>query len=103
MTTTKKITKQDVNGYNHYLDDALPCIEELKKYMGPKGEMLDFSQRSLKTVDEFLKDVRVKIKYYKEDGRLTKDEKWLIVRLAYYLAQVVITKEKAIHLLDELY
>ena len=66
MTTATKITKQDINSYNRYLDDALPCIEELKKFMGKDGETLDFSPVSLKVVDKFVKRIKGKIKYYKD-------------------------------------
>ncbi len=87
----KKLNKED---YYKYISESTPCINQLKEYVGKDGYRLDFTSESLKFVDDlYRKNIAKKEKSYELDAKipeLSKQESWLIVRIAYYVAEVLI-------------
>ncbi|MDO8604028.1 MAG: hypothetical protein Q7K40_01280 [bacterium] len=97
MDKKKKITKEDIKSFQRYLIDSPLCIGELIESLGEEGKKLDFTPESLKFIDTLLKEKIKKVdpirrweELDKPGPELTQEEKWLIVRLAYYLAEVLI-------------
>ena len=90
-----KITQEDRDAHERYLADSEACIAQLKERLGFEAVRLDFTPDSLKFVDE-LKKMWIR-PVVAEDfvlgmppRPLTEEEIWWAVRLAYYLAEVLI-------------
>lgn len=96
-----KITKKDREDHQRYISESLPCIEQLKECVGEEKAYLDFTPESLKFIDEFVKDLKKEITWHKEVEKFSDQEKWFIVRLAYYLAEVLIRNNGASWELDK--
>ncbi len=91
-----KITQEDKLNYDKYISESLPAIKQLQKYLKDNGRELDFSPKSLKIVDDIIsKNISKRKLTHKEEyegkiEELSEQEKWFIVRLGYYITEVVI-------------
>lgn len=96
-----KITKKIKEEHQQYISESLPCIEQLKDYVGEEKDYLDFTPESLKFIDELVEDLKKEIVWHKEIEKFSDQEKWFIVRLAYYLAEILIKNNGAKWELDK--
>ncbi len=91
-----KITQEDKLNYEKYISESLPAIKQLQEYLKDNGRELDFSPKSLKIVDDIIsKNISKRKLTHKEEyegkiEELSEQEKWFIVRLGYYITEVVI-------------
>lgn len=95
-----KITKKDREDYQEYLADALPCIQQLRDLIGADENKPDFTPESFEALDIFLNSYREKIFWYEDSERLSDHERWLMVRVAYYVAEVLIQHKNMAWVLD---
>lgn len=88
-----KITKEDRKKNEQYIAESMPCIEQLKSFLGKEGEKLDFTIDSLKFIDE-LASKKIKIiqsfDFNSSPSKLSDQESWLLVRIAYYVSEVLL-------------
>jgi hypothetical protein len=101
MKTDQKISAEEIADFRRFLLDSEPCIEQLRESLGTEGLKLDFTPESLQVVDEILKKEIKKRSYQTpirwdqladfqhQEQALNPEEIWLIVRIAYYFAEVL--------------
>jgi hypothetical protein len=97
----QKITKKEISDFRRFVLDSESCIEQLQNSLGAEGKKLNYSPESLHFIDSLLK-YKVQKDPQKQDMLkwdelqdkrpriLDTEEIWLIVRIAYYFAEVLI-------------
>lgn len=85
-----KISQQIKDEHEQYISESLPCIRQLKEHTGKDSDKLDFSLESLKFIDDLVSNLKKEIIWYKDYDKLSDQEKWFIVRLAYYVVEILI-------------
>ncbi len=80
-----------VKRFNTILQDAPICVEQLRNFIGTYGE-LDTSPESLNVLDRFIENYRTS-PISSKSAKIqigSEEDTWLIARVAYYLAEVLI-------------
>lgn len=99
-----KINLEILKEHQQYVADSQACIQELKKKFSTESKDLNYTPESLKLIDKIIKE---NIKKNENDSwppknpEISQEEKWLIIRLAYYVAEVFIQNTNAFWIIDE--